>query len=133
MGQPRPLFVYCRSFQTNNSIFTTNECEKMSCPSSIRRRDSNPRPFEYESYLIATRRGLPPTLIILAYILWLILSIDSSLHYFFLAVSNSFSWSLWQLLFILWCYIFVFSILHFFQYFLLRNLVLLFWMFQFIF
>ena len=30
MGQPRPLFVYFRSFQTNNTIFTTNQCEKMS-------------------------------------------------------------------------------------------------------
>ena len=25
-----PLFVYFRSFQTNNTIFTTNQCEKMS-------------------------------------------------------------------------------------------------------
>ena len=28
--------------QTNNTIFTTNQCKKMSCPSSIQRRDSNP-------------------------------------------------------------------------------------------
>ena len=28
MGQPRPLFIYIRSFQTNNTIFTTNQCEK---------------------------------------------------------------------------------------------------------
>ena len=30
MGQPRPLFVYFRSFPENNTIFTTNQCEKMS-------------------------------------------------------------------------------------------------------
>ena len=30
------------------------------CPSSIRRRDSNPRPFEHESSPITTRPGLPP-------------------------------------------------------------------------
>ena len=28
LGQPRPLFVYFRSFQTNNTIFTTNQCKK---------------------------------------------------------------------------------------------------------
>ena len=32
----------------------------MSCPSSIRCRDSNPRPFERESPPITTRPGLPP-------------------------------------------------------------------------
>ena len=38
----RPLFVYFCSFQTKNTIFTTNQCEKMSkCSSSIRCRDSN--------------------------------------------------------------------------------------------
>ena len=39
MGQQWPLFVYFWSFQT---IFTTNQCDKMSCPSSIRHRDLNP-------------------------------------------------------------------------------------------
>ena len=34
MGQPG-IFNF-RSFQTNNTIFTTNECETMSCPSSKR-------------------------------------------------------------------------------------------------
>ena len=33
----------------------------MSCPSSIRHRDSNPRPLECESTPITTRPGLPPT------------------------------------------------------------------------
>ena len=31
----------------------------MSCPSSIRRQDSNPQPLERESPLITTRPGLP--------------------------------------------------------------------------
>ena len=31
------------------------------CPSSIRRRDSNPRPFEHESSPLTTRPGLPPS------------------------------------------------------------------------
>ena len=44
MGQPRPLFrFYLRSFQTINTIFTTNQCERMSSPSSIRRWDLNPQ------------------------------------------------------------------------------------------
>ena len=47
-------------FQKNNTIFTTNQCEKMSSPSSIRRRDSNPWPFESESPPLTTRPGLPP-------------------------------------------------------------------------
>ena len=32
------------------------------CPSSIRRRDSNPRPFKHELSPITTRPGLPPLL-----------------------------------------------------------------------
>ena len=44
---PGLFFVYFRSFQTNNTIFTTNQCEKTSCPSRIRRWDSNPRPTAY--------------------------------------------------------------------------------------
>ena len=32
----------------------------MSCPSSIRRRDSNPRPLDHEPPPITTRPGLPP-------------------------------------------------------------------------
>ena len=60
MGQSRPLFVYFQSFQTNNTIFTTNQCEKMSCPSSIWHRDLNPQPSERESPPITTRPGLQP-------------------------------------------------------------------------
>ena len=43
------FFGHFRSFQTNKLIFTTNECEKMSCPSSIRCWDSKPRPSDHES------------------------------------------------------------------------------------
>ena len=62
MGQPGLFFLYFWSFQTNIiTIFTTDQCEKMSCPSSIWRRDSNPRPSEREPPPITTRPGLPPT------------------------------------------------------------------------
>ena len=47
-------------FKQTIQFFTTNQCEKMSCPSSIRHRDSNPRPSERESPPITTRPGLPP-------------------------------------------------------------------------
>ena len=57
---PALFFVYFQSFQANNTIFTTNLCEKMpKCPSSIRCRHSNPRPFEHELSPITTRLRLP--------------------------------------------------------------------------
>ena len=56
MCQPRHLFVYFRSFQTNNTILTANQSEKC----HVRRRDSNPQPSERESPPITTRPGLPP-------------------------------------------------------------------------
>ena len=43
-ANPGLFFVYFRSFKTNNTIFTTNQCEKMSCPSSFRYWELNPRP-----------------------------------------------------------------------------------------
>ena len=48
MDNPRPLLIYFRSFQTNITILTTNIFEKMLWPSSIWRRDSNPRPSELQ-------------------------------------------------------------------------------------
>ena len=45
-ANPSLFFVYSRLFQTKNSIFTTKQCEK--CPSSIRRRDSNPQLLKHE-------------------------------------------------------------------------------------
>ena len=56
---PASFLVYFRSFRTNKTIFTTNQYEKMSCPSSIWRRDSNPQPLEHESSPITTRQVLP--------------------------------------------------------------------------
>ena len=56
------LFIF-GLFQTNNTIFTTNQCEK--CPSSIRRWDSNPRPLERESPPITTRPGLSTSFYVL--------------------------------------------------------------------
>ena len=57
-ANPGLFFVYFRSFQTSITIFTL--CVKMSNPSSIRCRDSNPRPLERETLPITTRPGLPP-------------------------------------------------------------------------
>ena len=53
------FFVFFRSFQTNNTNLTTNQCEKCR-PSSIMHWDSNPRPSECESPPITTWPGLPP-------------------------------------------------------------------------
>ena len=66
-ANPGLFFVYFWSFQTNNTIFTANQCEKMSCPSSILCRDSNPQPFERESPPITTRPGLSSNLCFLHY------------------------------------------------------------------
>ena len=49
---PGLFFVYFRSFQSNNTFLTTNQCDK--CPSSIRHRDSNPQPFKRELSPITT-------------------------------------------------------------------------------
>ena len=57
---PASISFIFELFQTNNTIFTTIQCEQMSCPSSIRRRKSNPRPLECESPPMTTRPGLPP-------------------------------------------------------------------------
>ena len=57
---PASISFIFELFQTNNTIFTTIQCEQMSCPSSIRRRESNPRPLECESPPMTTRPGLPP-------------------------------------------------------------------------
>ena len=52
------LFIF-GLFQTNiNTILQQINVKK--CPSSIRHRDSNPRPSERESPPITTRPGLPP-------------------------------------------------------------------------
>ena len=46
--KPTPASFSFSFGRFNNTNFTTNQCEKVSkCPSSIRRRDSNPRPSEH--------------------------------------------------------------------------------------
>ena len=57
---PGLFFFYFWSFQTNSTIFTTNQCENMACPSSIRHWDSNQWPLKHESSPITTKPGLPP-------------------------------------------------------------------------
>ena len=57
MVHPRPLLQLVSSFQTNNTIQTTNICEKNLCPSSKWHRDLNPQPPEHESPPITTRPG----------------------------------------------------------------------------
>ena len=63
-ANPGLFFVYLLSFQTNNTIFTTNQCEKMVCSSSMQRQYSNPWPSEHESPPVTTRPGLPPDIIV---------------------------------------------------------------------
>ena len=53
------LFSFIFSlFKQNNTIYTTNQCEKMSRPSSILHQESNPRPLKHESSPTTTRPGL---------------------------------------------------------------------------
>ena len=49
-------------FQANNTIFTTNKCEK--CPFSFWRWESNPQWLEHKSSHITTSPGLPPLILI---------------------------------------------------------------------
>ena len=70
MGQPRPLFVYFRSFSNKHYKFL-QQIDVKKCPSSIQCRDSNPRPLECESPPKTTRPGLPSLhFICLSTILW---------------------------------------------------------------
>ena len=46
---PAPFLIYFWSFSNKQYNFKTNQCEKISCPSSIQRSDSNPQPFKHES------------------------------------------------------------------------------------
>ena len=51
-GQTAASFWY---FQINITIFTTNQCKKMSCSSSTQPQDLNPKPFKHESSPITPR------------------------------------------------------------------------------
>ena len=59
MGQPRPLFRLFSVFFKQTLQFL-QQINVKKCPSSIRRRDSNPRPLDREPPPITTRPGLPP-------------------------------------------------------------------------
>ena len=59
MGQPRPLFCLFSVFFKQTLQFL-QQINVKKCPSSIRRRDSNPRPLDREPPPITTRPGLPP-------------------------------------------------------------------------
>ena len=59
MDQPRSLFLLFLVFLYKNFKFL-HQIYVKKCPSSIRCRDSNPRPLECESLPITTRPGLPP-------------------------------------------------------------------------
>ena len=61
MGQPRPLFRLFSVFSNKHQYnFYNKSMWKNVNPSSIRRQDSNPRPFEHELSPITARPGLPP-------------------------------------------------------------------------
>ena len=62
-GQPRPLFVYFRTFQTNNTILTTNQCEKNVLSIQYTAPGFEPRPSDCESPPITTRPGLQPSIL----------------------------------------------------------------------
>ena len=53
MGQPRPLFRFFGLYKQTLKFLQQIYVKK--CPSSIRCRDSNPRPLEYKSLPMATR------------------------------------------------------------------------------
>ena len=68
MGQPRPQFVYFRSFSNKHYKFL-QQIDVKKCPFSIWYRDSNPRPLEHESLPITTRPGSRPILLLFHIIL----------------------------------------------------------------
>ena len=57
---PGLFFVYFRSFSNKHHYNFYNKYMRKKCPSSIRCRDSNPRPSKRESLPFTTRPGLPP-------------------------------------------------------------------------
>ena len=59
-ANPGLFFVYFLSFQVKHYSTNNKSMWKMSCPSSIWHRDSNPWPSEHESPPITTRPGLSP-------------------------------------------------------------------------
>ena len=58
IGQPGLFFVYFCLFKQTLQFLQQINVKK--CPSSIRHRDSNQQPPDYESPPLTTRPGLPP-------------------------------------------------------------------------
>ena len=82
IGQPWASFRLFLVFSNNQYNFYNKSMWKMSSPSSIWCRDSNPRLLEHESSPITTRPGLPP--------------------YCWLMLFRTFLWSIWASV----CYLF---------------------------
>ena len=59
MGLPQPLLSFTFVFSNKHYKFL-QQINVKNCPSSIRRRDSNYQPSDYESLPLTTRPGLPP-------------------------------------------------------------------------
>ena len=59
-GPTLAYFCLFSLFSTNSTIFTTNQCQSMSCPSSVQCRNSNPWPLKHELSPVTTRPGLLP-------------------------------------------------------------------------
>ena len=64
MGQPRPLFRLFSVFFKQTLLQFLQQINVKKCPSSLRRRDSNPRPLDREPPPITTRPGLPPLILL---------------------------------------------------------------------
>ena len=60
MDQPGLFFIFRLFKQTIQFLQQINVKKMSNYPSNIRRRDSNPLPYEHESSPITTRPGLPP-------------------------------------------------------------------------
>ena len=60
IGPTPASFLFLFSVFFKQTLQFLQQINVKKCPSSIRRRDSNPRPFEHESSPITTRPGLPP-------------------------------------------------------------------------
>ena len=79
-ANPGLFLIYFWSFQTNNTIFKTIQCENVT--SSLRCADLNPQPLEHESSPITNRPGLPPNNVFLNLFMY------ANLTYYFLHSSS---------------------------------------------
>ena len=63
-ANPGPFLFIFRLFKQTIQFFTTNQCEKQSCPSNIWCKGLNSRPLEHESPPVTTGPELPPLYLI---------------------------------------------------------------------